>query len=348
MKKLYKHLSFNDRLKVERGLNTGKSVRKIADMLRVHTTTIYRERKRGTYTKLNSDYTTSEKYSPDIAETRYRENLAAKGRQIKLGHDHELAQFIEKKIADEGFSPEAVVAYIKNNGLVFNTKICAKTIYNYIDKGIFLRLTNKDLPRHGNVKRKYGRVKKTARAAAGDSIELRPPEVLLRERFGDWEMDTVVGCAGCKSVLLVLSERKTRMELAFKMPDKTAASTVQVMNSLEKHFGNMFRLTFRTNTVDNGPEFSDRDGLEKSIFQGEPRTHMYYCHPYSAFERGTNENINGMIRRFFPKGTNFDRVTQDEINRAISWINNYPRKILNWRTAMSFFMEELANLEADA
>ena len=106
---MHKHLTWTDRLKIEKALKEGLKPCKIADRLHVHNTTIYRELKRGTYTHLNSDLTTEERYSPEIAEARYRENLAAKGGELKIGSDHELAAFIEKKIGEEGYSPAAVV-----------------------------------------------------------------------------------------------------------------------------------------------------------------------------------------------------------------------------------------------
>ena len=134
---MHKHLTWTDRLKIEKALKEGLKPCKIADRLHVHNSTIYRELKRGTYTHLNSDLTTEERYSPEIAEARYRENLAAKGGELKIGSDHELAAFIEKKIGEEGYSPAAVVGEIKRLGLTFKTEISEKTIYNYIDKGIF-------------------------------------------------------------------------------------------------------------------------------------------------------------------------------------------------------------------
>ena len=150
---MHKHLTWTDRLKIEKGLKEGLKPLQIAARLHVHNTTIYRELKRGTYTHLNSDLTTEERYSPEIAEARYRENLSAKGGVLKIGNDRELADYIEYKILEEGYSPAAVVAEIKLLGLSFQTSICEKTIYNYIDKGIFRRLTRKDLPEKGERKR---------------------------------------------------------------------------------------------------------------------------------------------------------------------------------------------------
>ena len=169
---MHKHLTWTDRLKIEKALKEGLKPCKIADRLHVHNTTIYREIKRGTYTHLNSDLTTEERYSPEIAQQRYEENLKAKGGDLKIGNDYELAAFIEKKIGEEGYSPAAVVGEIKRLGLTFKTEISEKTIYNYIDKGIFYGISRENLPEKGKRKRKYDKVdrKKSARTSAGESI----------------------------------------------------------------------------------------------------------------------------------------------------------------------------------
>lgn len=120
---MHKHLTWTDRLKIEKGLKEGLKPCAIADRLHVHNTTIYRELKRGRYTHLNSDLTTEERYSPEIAQQRYEENLKAKGGELKIGNDYELSAFIEKKIGEEGYSPAAVVGEIKRLGLTFKTEI---------------------------------------------------------------------------------------------------------------------------------------------------------------------------------------------------------------------------------
>lgn len=120
---MHKHLTWTDRLKIEKGLKEGLKPCAIADRLHVHNTTIYRELKRGRYTHLNSDLTTEERYSPEIAQQRYEENLKAKGGELKIGNDYELSAFIEKKIGEEGYSPAAVVGEIKRLGLTFKTEM---------------------------------------------------------------------------------------------------------------------------------------------------------------------------------------------------------------------------------
>ena len=141
----------------------------------------------------------------------------------------------------------------------------------------------------------------------------------------------------------VLTERKTRKEIIYHMPDQTAASVVRCVNRLEYRFGKKFRRLFKTITVDNGSEFANVDGLQRSIFGGQ-RTTMYYCHPYRSNERGTNERINREIRRKLPKGTNFHKYGQSDIDVVEKWINSYPRKVLGFATSQEMFDEELTLL----
>lgn len=146
-----------------------------------------------------------------------------------------------------------------------------------------------------------------------------------------------------EETLFVLSERLTRNEIIIKMPDQTAASVVAALNKLERRFGKKFSQIFKSITFDNGSEFMDCAGIEKSVYgKDRKRTKVYYCHPYSAYERGTNENINKMIRRFLPKGTDFRKVTAAYIQRVETWINNYPREILGFETSGSLFERYVA------
>lgn len=342
----FKHLSWDDRLKIEAGLKHGDSVQEIADDIGVHRNTIYNELKRGQYEHLNSDLTTENRYSPEIAEAAYRANLAAKGPDLKIGTDRRLAEHIESRIVNDGYSPAAVLGEIKTQGIEFDTTICEATLYSYIKKGVFLTLEQSHLPRKGKKKRPYTRVqKKAARASAGTSIEKRPPEIDTREKLGDWEMDCVVGKKRTKEVLLVLSERKSRKEIIIKMKDKTTESVVRALDRLERRYGAMFSKVFRTITVDNGSEFADAEGMERScLHKDRKRTKVFYCHPYSSYERGTNENINIMIRRWFPKGTDFGKVPAKAIQAVEDWINTYPRGILGFLSAEAVFRAEVAAL----
>ena len=343
--KKFKQLSHNDRIKMEALLNAGHSKAEVAKLLHFHRSSIYREYDRGKYMHRNSDYTEEERYSSDLGQKAHDWNAQAKGKSLKIGNDRELAECIEEKIVNDKYSPEAALAEIARGEKKFKTTISVRTLYRYIDNGIFLRLTNKELPIKGNRKEHNKKVRVQKRASAGESIENRPEEVKDRETFGHWEMDTVKGKRGVtKSCMLVLTERKTRDEIVIKLKDQGAASVVEALDRLERKWGDLFPKVFRSITVDNGVEFSDYEGMEKSVLKDEKRTFVFYCHPYSSWERGTNENNNRLIRRHIPKGTDFDDRTDEEIEYIENWINKYPRGILDYKTAEELFAEELRKL----
>lgn len=247
---------------------------------------------------------------------------------------------------EEGRSPAAALADIKLEGRQFATTICVTTLYSYITKGVFLTLTNSDLPEKPKRKQQYRKVQSTKRAPRGTSIEKRPGEIDTREEFGHWEMDTVYSSKkSSKKTLLVLSERKSRQEVIERMPDRTAQSVVKALNRIERRYGELFPKVFKSITVDNGVEFSDVKELEGSVLHEGERTHFYYCHPYSSYERGTNENINKMIRRRYPKGTDFGKTSTAAIKKLEDWINNYPRKLLGWKTSEMVFRECLLAIQ---
>lgn len=341
-----KHLTQSDRIKMETMLNSGHTPEEVAKYLGVHRTTVWRERKRGAYTHRNSDYTEEIRYSSDLGQKAHDWNAQGKGRSIKIGNDLPLAEYIENKIVNDKYSPEAALAAVAQSGIEFKTTISVRTLYRYIDDGIFLKLTNKDLPVKGKRKKHNKKVKVQKRAAAGQSIEKRPEEVENREVFGHWEMDTVKGKRGVtKSCMLVLTEKKTRNEIIVKLQDQKAESVVDALDRIERKWGDMFKNIFRSITVDNGVEFSDCDGLEKSaIHPGEKRTFLFYCHPYSSWERGSNENTNRLIRRHIPKGEDFDEKQDRDIEYIETWINNYPRGIFEFQTAAKLFEEEIRKL----
>lgn len=231
--------------------------------------------------------------------------------------------------------------HTKNNGEESCAVTNGQAVYKkpYVEKRIFARLTNKDLPFKGaRQKKKTKHIRRMKSAAKGDSIEKRPEEVNTRQEPGHWEMDLVVSCRGGHKCLMALTERVTRQEIMRLIPDKSAASVVRAMNTLERKYGKMFPEVFKTITVDNGTEFSNCEGMETSIFKaGGQRTKVYYCHPYCSSERGSNEKQNQMIRRKFPKGTNFDRVSPKEVRMVEDWLNRYPRKILGWYSSADLF-----------
>ena len=340
MGKKFRQLTFNDRLRLEVLVKAGHKTKEIAGILGFHISTIYRELKRGTFTARNSNETTEERYSPDIAQEKKDEILASKGADLKIGNELAFANRIEEIILENDYSPAAALAQIKKEGYDFT--ICVTTLYSYIEKGVFLNLTLKDLPEKRKDDKKKKRTTTQKRASKGESIENRPDEINTRDEFGHWEMDTVVGKKGAsKKSLLVLTERKTRKEIIFMLKAHTTAEVVKSLDRLERKLGAKFRKIFKTITVDNGAEFQDYEGMERSRRNKKKRTTIYYCHPYSSWERGSNENQNKLVRRHVPKGSDFDDKTQRDAEKIAEWINNYPRKILGYRSAEELYLEEI-------
>lgn len=343
--KSFKQFTYNDRLRLEVLVKAKHKPKEIAKILHFHISTIYRELNRGQFEALNPDLTTEMRYSPDIAQQHKEEILAAKGADLKIGNEQKFADRIEKIIINEGYSPAAALAKVKNEGYDFS--ICVTTLYSYIDKGVFLNLTMKHLPEKRKGEKKRKRRTKQKRATKGESIENRPDEIDTRQEFGHWEMDTVVGARGVsKKSLLVLTERKTRKEIIFLLKEHTSAAVVKALDRLERNLGKRFREIFKSITVDNGSEFADWEGMERSKRSKKKRTKIYYCHPYSSWERGSNENQNKLVRRHIPKGVNFDDKTQRDIDDIAEWINNYPRRLLEYKTAEELYNKELEKIAA--
>ena len=345
----YKHLTEFDRNKIARMRKEGATMREIGAALHVSAATVCREIKRGTYTYMNADYIEVTEYIPERSQARYRANMAAKGGPLKIGSDRRYAETLEALIADDNYSPEAALHEIENHPEKygsFETRICRQTLYAYIDKGVFLRLTNKALPFKGSRrKKKTKHVQRAKQQPKGESIEKRPPEIDGRQEFGHWEMDSVLGRRGkSKNTLLTLTERKTRAEIIFKLNNHSAEEVVAAVDQLEKRWGELFKTVFKSITVDNGTEFAYCEELERSAIGAGKRTKMYYCHPYSSWERGTNEVTNKMVRRKVPKGTNFDDRTAEDIQEVENWINKYPRRIHGYKSAAEMFEEELQRI----
>ena len=330
MKKQH-YMTRDERLQLEALRRARVPVAQIARQLGFSRQTIYNELKRGEVCQIRNRHgipIDTIEYSADKAQQLHDYNQTAKGRPLKIDHDHAYAEFLESKILHERFSPAAALAAARRLG--FNTRVCTATLYSYIDKGVFLHLTNKALwVKCNKKKRDYDQVQRIAHPQL-PSITQRPEHIQDRLEFGHWEMDLIIGKAETLPVLLTLVERKSRQELIFKLPNRKAATIRGVFDKLEKQMPD-FKTRFKTITTDNGPEFLEYDKLIQSI-KGGKRFDVYYCHSYAAWEKGSNENHNRMIRRWFPKGTDFTRITKKEIAQVQNWMNNYPRKILNWAT----------------
>ncbi len=344
-KRSYKTFTKSTRYKLEALYNAGVGVKKIAEELGYTYQAIYYELKRGYYMHRNTDWTETRKYSADKAQLSADINATAKGAPLKLGNDKEFASFVEDMVLKE-YSPGAILLFIEEHGLKFKTKICRVTLYSYIDKGIFLKVSNKDLLRKGERKIKAEKKKEAKKLPDIEhSIEKRSPEINARISFGHWEGDSVIGKINKGETVLTLTERLTRMEIIIKSPDKTAASTVKMFNRLERRIGSVnFRKIFKSITFDNGTEFSDTEGIEFSPYTGKRRTTVYYCHPYCSSERGSNENQNGFIRRFIPKGKLISSYSDEYIQNVQNFINNYPRAMFNGENSTKRFNKELEKL----
>lgn len=323
-----KHLNYEERIKIETLRKMGLKSEAIAKQIGCSGRTVRRELAKGQTELLNSDLTTRIEYSADIGQQKHDYAGTAKGPTLKIGNDYELVKYIEKLIIDEHMSPYAAAQRIKQERR-FKTSICYKTIYNYIDAGLFPKLSNKHLPvKKKRKKRKYNNVRQAINNVKGASISERPKMVNNRQKYGHWEMDTVVGGKGTKEVLLVLTERKTREEIIRKIKSKSQYCVVKELDKIERKLGSKkFREKFTTITCDNGCENLDFEGIERSVLTKTNRTKVYYAHPYSAWERGSNENANKLIRRFIPKGANIGEFSHERIKMIELWINNYPRRI---------------------
>lgn len=348
-KKGTKNLTYTQRLQLEYYFNQKLTRQQIAEVMHIGIATVYREFRRGRYEHKviksydcigEPIYKLEKRYSADIAQTKYDIGKTSHGPELKIGNNFEFVRYVEKRIITDKLSPCAVCGEIKRNN-PFGLTISKTTMYRYIEQGIFMNIHMSDLP--VGMRRKKYRKTKVKRPPKGTSIEQRPNEIAERNSFGHWEMDCVIGKQRTKNVLLVLTERLTRYEIIYKMPNKKANSVIKCLNKLEHKYGKNFRKIFKSITVDNGSEFSDFKGLEQSIYNGK-RTTVYYCHPYTSCERGSNERINRDIRRLLPKGTNFTPCTDEQIQAVESWINTYPREIFGFENSAEKFAACIAAL----
>lgn len=335
-----KYITERERYQLEALYRKGCPVKEIASALGRCKATIYNELGRGMTVLLNSDLTEYKTYCADVAQNKAVYNATNKGRDLKVGNDYEYVNFVTEYIRDKKYSPYAVIQHIKNNNLKFKTQISSKnTLYSYIRMGLFEGVSMESLP---CPRKKQNRGTVARRVALNNtvckSIEERDKEILNRKEVGHWEMDTVVSGKDGKGALLVLTERSTRYEEIYKIPSKSQNSVRACMDRIEISIGlEKFRQKYKTITCDNGVEFLDSEGIERSVDGISIRTSLYFCHPYCSSERGSNENLNRMIRRFIPKGSDISAYTDECIKAIQFWMNNYPREIHNGMTALQLY-----------
>lgn len=320
-----RHMSREQRFYIETELKKKTPVSVIAKALGYSRQAVYSEIAKGSFERLDGKTWEKQRvYAYDVGQRVHDEKMR-RDRKKKLDPDDAGLRQILNLIRKERYSPEA--ARIKTN----YRGCCTKTLYNYVHSG-HVGLNATDLPYA-----KKHRKKRESRAKTmpkGTSIEQRPAFVNDRNVFGHWEMDTVYSSNDDKTCLLVLSERMTRYELLFKIKDRTAASVISALDAYERKIGSpAFRKTFLSVTCDNGSEFSDWEAIGRSCRTKGQRTEVYFCHPYCSWERGTNENINRMVRRWIPKGDDIGLYSTHEIMEIQDWINDYPREIFGGLSA---------------
>lgn len=337
-----KHLTYEERFYIEKARKNGDSPKDIAAALGKHFTTIYKEIEKGTVTFLNYDYSTRKEYCADVAQRKTIERGHNKGIQYKLTGDAPLLSRISELIKDRHYSPYAVLQTLKKESPDALT-MCETTLYKYIHLGLIPDVSDSDLYIKVNKKKKK---KKEAekrpcyKKPPEKSIVYRPEDIGTRESYGHWEIDTVYGgqCCRSKTALLVLTERKTLEEYYISIADRTMKSVVSALDNLEKGMGiDAFRKKFKTITADNGAEFGDGSMIERSAtVPDKKRTQVYFCHPYSSWERGQNENQNRFVRRWVKKGGDLSAYTPEEWEGITAWVNNYPRRKYNGMSAKEY------------
>lgn len=346
VRKRNSRLTLEERKMIQKYLNKGKNISQISKEINRDKSVVSREIKRHAKIMYRNSGTTYLKYSAAEADGEAKFNHKKAGRKSKIKKDLRLKTFIEDKIKLHKWSPEEVCGYIKVNNMNFKDKPNFQNIYYWIDTKQ-IDVTNFDLPhRKAGEKKAKGEkeVREQAPSRTHKSIHLRPEKVEENNEFGNWEMDCVEGNKKEKEILLTLLERKTKKYLVIKMKDATTRSVVRAWDILEEKYGKHFRQVFKTITTDNGTNFIRYDEIEKSKYGKEKRFEIYYTDPYSAWQKGMNENCNGILRRFIPKGSKITDISEYELETIVYKINNKPRKKLGFKKADDLFKEEINNI----
>lgn len=224
------------------------------------------------------------------------------------------------------------------------TTICTATFYNYVENDKIEGFSKEELPM--KLKRKNKNEKKEGKTPPkGTSIEERPFKFDDRTEFGHWEGDTIVGGRNIPNsgAVLTLVERKTRFQITIKMKDRKADTVYHSIKKIKKKYPELkdynIKDIFKSITFDNGSEFSKWEDIENYL-----KTKTYFAHPYSSYERGSNENGNKLLRIFLPKGCNINEYDEDYVINANELINTKIRKILGYKSSLELFTIELENL----
>lgn len=335
----YQHLNSAERNVIQRLSHSGKSEAEIGRILCRDRSTISRELKRGSVLQRKAVQSTSKRievplytetavYFADAGEREYRKRRAVTGAKCRIGDCLPFITFLEEKmLGKEKWSPDAAAGEARLHSR-FDYIPSTKTLYNWIDLGL-CHVRNLDLLLKVKRNRKSPRIRMHKRLK-GLSIDERPEAVNRREEVGHWEGDGIVG-AHQKGFLISLVERCSGFGLLFDVKDRDASHIVDVVHVLKEHYGDEFRKLFRSITFDNGPEFSSAAALSDDDLK------IYYAHPYTSWERPVNENWNGIVRRFLPKGKTLDDLPDGLAPRIASMINSLPRKRFGYRSPVDLF-----------
>lgn len=319
----YYQLTENERYQIGALLKAGHNQKEIAGLLGRSPSTVSREIRRNRGLR---------GYRPKQAQRLSSRRRSSAHKAVKL--TPRVRQWIELLLRQE-LSPQQVCRYLQKHQGV---RLHHETIYQliYADKA-----QGGDLYQHLRImwkayRTRYGHYDRRGTIPRRTSIEDRPGIVDQRARIGDWEADTVIG-KGHQGVLLTLVERKTLYTLIVKLPGKQAQSLAQAAINV------LWRLRDQVHTItfDNGLEFAHHQTIANAL-----DADTYFAHPYASWERGTNENTNGLIRQYLPKGISFRDVTDEHVQFVISRLNNRPRASRNDRSPNELFMGQRADLLA--
>ena len=316
----YKHLTIEERTCIAYLKKQNVSLRQIAKTIGRNASTVKRELERNFTPNKNGDTD----YFPHSSEKRYKKRISQAHNIVQF--PLEVVQIIEQRIKDT-WSPEQIAAFYKKDGFP-----CYKTIYKWIQEGIILNGNKKLLRRKG----KGGWYETRGKFNKGKSIRKRDKKIYKRADYGHWELDTVVSGykTRSKSCFITLVERKSRYFKAIKSPNRHADVVARLIIDYLKQFPHEL---VKTITTDNGNEFADWETIEKEL-----NCQVYFCDTFCAWQKGSNENSNGLLREFFPKGHNLSRFTQVYIDKKVALINNRPRKCNNWISASELMNDAIS------
>ena len=308
------HLTIREREFLHRLVKSGKSKAEIAKLMGRDRSTIYRELNRNAGER---------GYRPEQAQGLADERRQSCRQPRKMRHD-QVSMYVRERL-QQGWSPEQIAGRVRRDFPGQPGRwISRQTIYNWIHD--YAHAWRPWLRRRGRPPETRGKLTDCVR------IDGRPDVINRRRRYGDWEGDTMIG-QGRRSALVTVVERKSGYTRIGRADDLTASTTRRVIRRRMKDLPAAMR---RSVTFDNGKEFAEHEQLGRSL-----GWETYFAQPYKSWQRGTNENTNGLIRDFFPKGTDFTRISHRAVARVERLLNERPRKRLGYRTPAEILKRRL-------